>query len=134
MSIKPAPAAAKAILGCIAAYGTSFAGDRTPVNNHEVTVAIRVSAAGLNLNRSTDAQTFYARLKNAAWVACTRGDRAGLVPVDDVTGCVERSLAGAIQAAKTPTLTRIYMATHAPLDAAAHGMGIAAQVATATSP
>jgi UrcA family protein len=134
MYTKLAATAAQAILGYAAVSGTSFAGDAATVTGHDVTVAIRVSTEGLDLNRSAEAQVFYAHLKNAAWVACTRGDRAGLLPVDDVKACVDASLVGAIRAAKTPTLTRIYLATHTPQEAAAHGMGASAQVAAATSP
>jgi UrcA family protein len=77
-----------------------------------VTVALRVSAQGLDLSRPADAQTFYKRLKAAATVVCTHGDRVDLVPSDDPKGCYEKALADAIRSAKAPLLTQIYLASH----------------------
>jgi UrcA family protein len=122
MYTKRAATAAQSLFRCAAVCGTLFAASAAAADQHDVTVTIRVSTQGLDLSRSADAQAFYARLKNAAWVACTRADRAGLVPVDDVNRCVETSLAGAIRTAKTPTLTRMYIATHTPQQVVAHGM------------
>ncbi len=78
----------------------------------EVTVAFRVSAAGLDLTEPADAQKFYTRLKAAARVVCTHGDRVDLVPSDDPQGCYEKSLAEAVRAVKAPLITQIYLASH----------------------
>jgi UrcA family protein len=78
----------------------------------EVTVALHVSAAGLDLTEPADAQKFYTRLKAAARVVCTHGDRVDLVPSDDPQGCYEKSLAEAVRAVKAPLITQIYLASH----------------------
>src|SRR5262249_44826481 len=100
--------------------------------DHNVTVAIHVSTEGLDLGQPADARTFYMRIKNAAWVACTRGDRADLLPVDDLKACYEKALAGAIRSAKVATLTQIYLATHTLQEAVAHRIDVPAQIAGVT--
>jgi hypothetical protein len=88
-----------------------------------------VSTQGLDLSQPRDARTFYTRLKNAAWVACTRGNRVNLAPVDDLTGCYEKALGNAIRLANAPPLTRVYLATHTLREAAAHGIEVPPQMA-----
>lgn len=78
-----------------------------------VTIALHVSTQGLDLSQPAAAQAFYTRLKAAAWVVCTHGDRVDLVPVDDPRGCYEKALAEAIRSVKAPLLTQIYLANHA---------------------
>jgi UrcA family protein len=129
MYTKLAVAGARSILGFATVAGVLFGGNAAAAKNHDVTVAIHVSTAGLDLSQPADASTFYRRLENAAWVACTRGDRVNLVPVDDVRGCCEKALGGAIRSAKALTLTQIYLATHTLKEAAAHGIDVPAQVA-----
>ena len=116
------------LLCAAAVVCTLFAGNVT-ARDHNVTVAIHVSTQGLNLSQPADAQTFYTRLKNAAWVACTRGNRADLVPVDDLPGCYEKALAGAIRSARIPALTEIYLATHTLQEAEKHGIEVPEQLA-----
>jgi len=132
MYTKLAGAGARSILGCAAVAGILFAGNAAAANDHNVTVAIHVSHAGLDLSQPADARTFYTRLENAAWVACTRGNRADLVPVDDLKGCYEKAFAGAIRSAKAPRLTQIYLATHTVQEAAARGIDLPAQIAGVT--
>jgi UrcA family protein len=110
-------------LACVLFTGTAVAAD------HTVTVAMHVNAAGLDLSQPKDAQTFYQRLKNAAWVACTRGDRVDLVPVENLNACYQQSLGSAVRAAKTPLVTQLYLATHTFAEATARGIQIPAQVA-----
>lgn len=129
MYSKLAAAGAWSILGVAFVAGMPFAAKAAAAAGHNVTVVIHVSTAGLELNRPADARTFYTRLKNAAWVACTRGDRVDLLPVDDLRGCYERALGGAIRSANAPTLTQIYLATHTLGEAAAHGIEVPAQLA-----
>lgn len=95
----------------------------------DVTVAIHVSTQGLDLNKLTDARMFYTRLANAAWIACTRGDRVDLLPVDDLMSCYETALGGAVRSARIPMVTQIYLATHTGQEAAKHGIEAPAQVA-----
>jgi UrcA family protein len=128
METKLAAAIARSILCGAAIAGMQFAGTAA-AEDHNVTVAIHVSTEGLDLSQTADAQTLYTRLKNAAWVACTRGNRAGLVPVDDVKGCYERALGGAIHSAKAPTLTQVYLVTHTTQEAAVYGINVATQIA-----
>ena len=97
--------------------------------DHKVVVAIHVSTHGLDLSQPADAQTFYTRLKRAAWVACTTGNRVNLVPSDNPGGCAEKALAGAIRSASVPTLTRIYLANHTLQEAVALGILVPAQIA-----
>jgi len=94
-----------------------------------VTVAIHVSAKGLDLSKPADAQTFYTRLQYAAWVACTRGDQVALAPVEDLRGCTEQALGAAIRSAKAPMLTRLYLETHTLQAAAAQGIEVPSRVA-----
>jgi UrcA family protein len=133
MYTKLAAAGARSILGCASVAGILLAGNAAAAKDHNVTVAIHVSTEGLDLGQPADARTFYSRLKNAALVACTRGNRVNLVPVDDLKGCYEKALGGAIRSAKAPTLTQIYLATHTLQEAAARGIDVPAQIAGVTA-
>jgi UrcA family protein len=93
-------------VGCLIFAGNVSAKD------HNVTVALRVSAAGLDLSQPADAQTFYTRLRKAAWIVCTHGDRVDLEPADDEKGCIEKALADAVRSVKAPMLTQVYLANH----------------------
>ncbi len=83
---------------------TLFAGDLA-AKDKIVTVSVHVSDQGLDLTQPGDAQTFYTRLENAAWVACTRGNRADLHPSTTLKGFYEKALGAAIRSAKARTLT-----------------------------
>jgi UrcA family protein len=128
MYTKTASASSWSLLGAAAVVCTLFGGN-VAAKDYNVTVAIHVSTAGLDLNRPADARKFYTRLEYAARVACTRGNRVDLVPVDNLQGCYEKALGGAIRSAKTPTLTQIYLATHTLQEAAKHGIEVPAQLA-----
>jgi UrcA family protein len=117
-----------ALLGAATVACALFAG-AVAAKDYNVTVALHVSTRGLDLSQPADAQTLYTRLQNAAWVACTRGNRVDLVPVVDLHGCYEKALAGAIRSVKAPTLTRIYLETHTLQEAAQRGLGVPAQLA-----
>lgn len=127
MYAKTALLSARSVLGtalaCMLFSGALAAQD------HNVTITVPVSAKGLDLTRVTDARTFYARLTNAAWVACTHGNRVDLVPLDDVKGCYEKALGGAVRSAKAPIVTQIYLSSHTIQEAGAHGIDIPAQMA-----
>ena len=128
MYTETVPANNSALLGLVAVICT-LVGGTVAAKAHEVTVAISVSTKGFNLNRAEDAQSFYTRLKNAAWVACTRGNRVNLKPVDDLQDCYEKALASAIRSLRAPLITRIYLETHPLQQAAKHGIGVPAQLA-----
>jgi UrcA family protein len=128
MYTRTAPTTAWSLLGAVAVVGTLL-GRNVAAKDHDVTVAIHVSTQELDLSHPADAQTFYTRLKNAAWVACTRGNRVNLVPVDNLQGCCENALGGAIRSAKAPLLTQIYLETHPLQEAAKHGIEVPAQMA-----
>jgi UrcA family protein len=127
MYAKPALTSARLLVGAATIVGTLCAGN-VAAESHDVTVAINVSTQGLDLTQPADAHKLYTRLQDAARVACTSGDRVGLAPVDDLQGCVEQALGGAIRSADTPMLTRIYLETHTLQAAAAHGIDVPARV------
>lgn len=129
MYTKPAVARVRMVLGVAVVAGILLAANSAAAKDHNVTVVLRVSTKGLDLSQPADARTFYARLENAAWVACTRGNRVDLLPVDNLRGCYEKALGDAIRSAKAPTLTRIYLATHTLQEAAAHRIEVPAQIA-----
>jgi UrcA family protein len=117
------------LLTCAVAVACAIGAGTAVASDHNVTVAIHVSAQGLHLSRPADARSFYTRIENAAWVACTRGDRVNLVPVDDIDGCYQTALGGAIRSAHAPTLTQIYLTSHTLREAAAFGIEVPAQLA-----
>jgi UrcA family protein len=117
-----------AVLGAAAIACPLFAGN-VAAKDYKVTVAIHVSRQGLDLSQPADAWTFYTRLENAAWVACTRGNRVNLVPSDDPKGCYEKALGGAIRSASVPTLTQIYLANHSVREVVARGILVPTQIA-----
>jgi UrcA family protein len=124
----PKTAVLSAVLGAAAIACTLFAGN-VAAKDHKVIVVIHVSTQGLDLSQPVDAQTFYTRLENAAWVACTRGDRVNLAPSDDLKGCYEKALGDAIRSANAPLLTQVYLATHTFREAAARGIDVPARIA-----
>src|ERR1700730_8408265 len=125
VGMRAQPFRVAAAVACTLFAGNLAAKDRT------VTVALHVSAQGLDLSQPADAQTFYTRLKNAAWVVCTRANRVGLDPVDDPRSCAEKSLGEAIRSINAPGLTQIYPASHPLNQTAASGINIPVQAAAA---
>ena len=107
-------------------YATTLAGvimsGATAAADHNVTVTMHVSTQGLDLSQPADARKLYTRLENAAWVACTRGNRADLLPVDNAKAFYENSLAAAVHSVKEAQITRLYLATHTLQEAAVHGI------------
>jgi UrcA family protein len=98
-------------------------------NDHKVTVAVPVNAQGLDLSQPADAQAFYARLQQAAYVVCTHGNRVDLVPADNEKTCYEKALGNAIRAAKQPMLTQLFLQSHTLQEALARGIQVPAEVA-----
>jgi UrcA family protein len=129
MNAKPAVTSGRLLVAAVTVAATLLTGN-VAAGDHYVTVAIHVSTQGVDLTRPAAAQKLYTRLQNAARVACTRGDQVGLAPVEDLQGCIEQALGGAVRSAKSPMLTRIYLQTHTPQAAAAQGIEVPVQVAT----
>jgi len=126
MYTKTAVLRARSVLGAAAVACTLFAGS---VADHEVIVAIHVSRQGLDLTQPAGAHQFYTRLRHAARVACTHGNRVDLAPAPDPEGCYEKALGDAIRSANVPLLARVYLETHTLREAAARGIDVPAQVA-----
>jgi UrcA family protein len=128
MYVKAAFVSAHSTLAAVAIAGTLFAGT-VAAQGHDVTVAIQVSTQGLDLHSPAGAQEFYGRLKHAAEVACTHGNRVDLKPSSDPVACHEKALGEAIRSANLPLLTQVYLGTHTLRQAAAYGIEAPAQLA-----
>ena len=128
MNTKTAVISTRSTLGAVALAGALFAGN-VAAQGHDVTVAIHVSAQGLDLHQAAGAQKFYARLEHGADVACTHGNRVDLKPASDAVGCYEKALGEAIRSAKLPLLTQVYLETHTLRQAVAYGIELPAPVA-----
>jgi len=113
----------------VAAAALTVNPGRVAARDKPVTIAIAVNSRGLNLSQPADVHTFYRRIADAAWVACTDGNRVGLAPLPDPQGCYGEALARAIRSAGNPLLTQIYLETHTFREAVARGVVGAAQVA-----
>jgi UrcA family protein len=97
--------------------------------DHEVTVVLHVSAAGLDLSRPGDARELYARIQHAADIVCTHGMRVDLEPVQHYVGCSEQALGDAVRSVNQPQLSMVYLAAHTPEQAAAYGIEVPARMA-----
>jgi UrcA family protein len=128
MYVKAAFISAHSTLAAVAIVGTLFAGT-VAAQGHDVTVAIQVSTQGFDLHQPAGAQAFYARLKHAAEVACTHGNRVDLKPSSDPVGCYEKALGDAIRSVNLPLLTEVYLETHTLQQAAAYGIEAPAKLA-----
>lgn len=128
MYTKTVVMSARFLLGAATVACTLFAANLA-AKDHEVTIAVHVSTQRLDLSQPADAQTFYTRLRHAARVVCTHGNRVGLAPSDDLQGCYEKALGSAIRSANVPMLTQIYLANHTLQEAAARGINVPAQIA-----
>ena len=128
MYVKAAFISAHSTLAAVAIAGTLFAGT-VAAQGHDVTVAIQVSTQGLDLHSPAGAQEFYGRLKHAAEVACTHGNRVDLKPSSDPVACHEKALGEAIRSVNLPLLTEVYLETHTLQQAAAYGIEAPTQLA-----
>ena len=97
--------------------------------SHEVIDKLTVSTAGLDLRQPADARKLFSRIEKAADILCTRGMRVGLEPVQNYAACYEKALGDAVRSAQQPMLSMIYLETHTPDQAAAHGIEIPARIA-----
>ena len=116
------------VLGAAVIACTLLAGNASAAGS-PVTVALKVSTRGLDLETTAGAHELYSRLRNAAWIACTGANRLGLAPVRNPEACSEKALGGAIQSANIQQLTQIYLETHTLREASARGIAIPLLVA-----
>jgi UrcA family protein len=123
---KTAVMTASSVFGAAMVAWTLFAGDAVA---KEVTIAYQVSAKGLDLRQPAGARQFYGRLKKAAQMVCTHGNRVDLQPPSDPEGCYEKALGDAIRSANVSRLTQVYLETHTLREAAARGIDVPVQVA-----
>ena len=123
MYTKTAVINAGSVLGTAIVACTLFAGV-VAAEGSPVTVALRVSTQGIDLSKPAGARELYHRLKNAAWIVCTRANRVDLVPSPDSAACSEKALGEAILSAHMPLLTQAYLETHSHGQAAAHGIDV----------
>jgi UrcA family protein len=118
----------RSVLGAAAIAYTLFAGN-VWADGHTVTITLHVSALGLDLSQPDGAQQFYTRLKRAARVVCTHGNRVDLEPDPAPDICIEKALGDAIRSVNVPLVTRVYLASHTLREAAARGIDVPAQMA-----
>jgi UrcA family protein len=128
MYAKTAITTVRLLLGVTTVVCALFAGS-VAAKDKMVTDSIRISPQGLDLSQPADAQIFYTRLENAAWIVCTRGTRVGMLPPDDKFRCYQKALGDAVHASNKPLVTQIYLATHTLQEAASHGIEPAQLVA-----
>jgi UrcA family protein len=128
MYAKTAITTARLLLGVTTVVCALFAGS-VAAKDKMVTDSIRITPQGLDLSQPADAQIFYTRLENAAWIVCTRGTRVGMLPPDDKFRCYQKALGEAVHASNKPLVTQIYLATHTLQEAASHGIEPAQLVA-----
>ncbi len=129
MSTKAAIRRAHFVLGAAALACALFAGN-VAATEHTVIVTIHVSTHGLDLSLPPGAREFYARVRHAAWVACTHANRVDLAPSPNPQSCYEKVLADAIRSADVPLLTQAYLNTHSIEEAVARGIALPTQAAT----
>lgn len=102
----------------------------SPVHANEVSVNIPVDIHGLNLSQPAAAREAYRRIQRAAHIACTRGNRVGLVPPANYSQCYEQALGEAVGSARQVQLSILYLESHTPRDALAYGIEATAQMAS----
>jgi UrcA family protein len=128
MYANPIVTTARSLLG-VAAVACTFGAGNVVAKDRVATIELHVRADGLDLSQTADASRFYARIKHAAWVACTHGNRVDLVPLDDPKTCYEKALGAAIGSINVPLLSQMYLATHTLQQAAACGIDVPVQIA-----
>ena len=128
MYAKAAITTARLLLGATTVACALFAAS-VSAKDKIVADSVKISPQGLDLSQPADAQVFYTRLENAAWIVCTRGTRVGLLPPDDKFRCYQNALGEAVHASNKPLVTQIYLASHTLQEAASHGIEPAQLVA-----
>ena len=98
-------------------------------SEHVVTVTVPVNVAGLDAHDPGYARELYRRLRIAARIACSDGNRVDLKPVSNFSGCYENVLGDAVHSINLPPLNAVYLETHTLRDAASHGIAVPQRVA-----
>ena len=119
----------KPFICCAALAACAMFSGAIQAAGHEVTVRIPVSTAGLDPSRPAGARELYARLRKAAWIACTHGMRVDLEPLVGFSDCYEKALGNAVHAAHQPQLNIVYLATHTVRDAATYDIEVPVRLA-----
>jgi UrcA family protein len=96
---------------------------------HDVTVTVPVATAGLDTRDPATARELYRRLRLAAQVACSDGNRVDLKPSPSFAGCVEKALGNTVHSIAWPQLSAVYLETHTLHDAATYGIDVPVQMA-----
>jgi UrcA family protein len=129
MNTKSQFQAGKALL-CVATAATCAMLYRPiQASEHVVTVTILVDVAGLDAHDPGYANELYRRLRIAARIACSDGNRVDLKPQSNFPACYENALGDAVHSINMPPLNALYLETHTLRDAAAHGIEVPQRVA-----
>jgi UrcA family protein len=96
---------------------------------HEVTVTVPVATAGLDTRDPATVRELYRRLRLAAQIACSHGNRVDLKPLPSFAGCFEQALGNAVHSIAWPQLNAVYLETHLLHDAATYGIDVPVQMA-----
>lgn len=128
MYVKTSHSNALSVLAAAIVACTFFAGD-VAAEDRPVSVALQVSTQGLDLSKPSGSRELYIRLKNAAWIVCTRANRVGLEPSPDPAACAEQALGEAVRSAHMLLLTQAYLMTHSLGQAVSHGIDVPVQLA-----
>jgi UrcA family protein len=97
--------------------------------DHQVTVNISVSTAGLDLSQPAGAREMYRQLQRAADTACGHGNRVDLQPPTSYSDCYEKALGNAVRSAHRQQLSIVYLAMHTARDAAKYGIEVPVRMA-----
>ena len=127
MNAKTIAISARPILAAVVAC-TLFAG-RVAADDREFSVAYRVNTQGVDLSTPVGAHKMYSRLKHAADVVCTDGNRVDLAPLPDPKSCYEDALGNAVRSLNSPLITQAYLESHTVRQAETHNIAIPALVA-----
>jgi UrcA family protein len=122
--ISAARAAAFAAIGSMLLAGPASSERRT------FAVAIPVNSTGLDLSQKSGVRQFYARIRAAAAIVCSHGDRAALAPLSDPRACRETALGDAIRSLGIPALTLVYLESHTLAEATARRIPVPTQFAS----
>jgi UrcA family protein len=129
MNTKAPALNAKPFICIAAAAACAVLSGPIQATDHEVTVKISVSTAGLDLSQPAVARELYARLREAARIVCTHGMRINLIPPTSFVGCYEKALGDAVRTAHQPQLSTVYLATHTRRDADIYGIEVPVRIA-----
>jgi UrcA family protein len=122
-------AAATRLCFAVAAVSCAFLATPTLAGDRAVTVRIPVTTQGLDMAQPSGVRALYQRIRVAAQIACTHGNRVGLDPAESVRSCYETAVGHAIREFGIPELTRVYLAKHTIQDALNYGVTVPEQIA-----